>query len=141
MGPTKLAVELGKIMGHNIDENQISVAHRLPNRSKTKDRMIITFVRRETRDKIYRSKNKLAGKTSNNLPSVAQEFGKSINNAAKIYINESLTTYRKKIFGQINEFRRNNQWKHIWTVSGKILIRETDSSRIHTFEQFNDFTS
>ena len=77
-------------------------------------------MRRETRDKIYRSKNKLAGKTSKDLPSVAQEIGKSINNAAKIYINESLTPYRKKLFAQINEFRRNNQWKYIWSVNGKI---------------------
>ena len=35
--PTKFAVERGKIMGHNIDKNQIFVAHRLPNTSKTKD--------------------------------------------------------------------------------------------------------
>jgi DNA repair exonuclease SbcCD ATPase subunit len=98
--PTKLALELGKLIGHNIEESHISTAHRLPNTSKTKDRMIVQFVRRATKDKIYRSKNYLAGKTSKDLPSVAQEFGKSINSANKIYINESLTPYRKNYLGE-----------------------------------------
>jgi hypothetical protein len=62
--------------------------------------MIVQFVRRATKDKIYRSKNYLAGKTSKDLPSVAQEFGKSINSANKIYINESLTPYRKNYLGE-----------------------------------------
>ena len=32
---TKLAVELGKLIGYNIEESHISTAHRLPNTSKT----------------------------------------------------------------------------------------------------------
>jgi hypothetical protein len=71
--PTKLAVELGKLIGYDTEESHISTAHRLPNTSKTKDRMIVKFVRRATKDKIYRSKNNLAGKTSKDLPSVAHE--------------------------------------------------------------------
>ena len=35
--------------------------------------------------------------------------------------NESLTPYRRKLFGKINEFKRTNKWKYIWTVNGKIL--------------------
>ena len=51
-----------------------------------------------------------------------------MNRKISSYINESLTLIRKKLLGQVkNEFKRANMWRHLWTVNGKILLRQRDS--------------
>lgn len=141
--PKQLAAELGGLLGLDINDEHISIAHRLsPTKKNNKGRMIIKFVHRHTKDEFYKRRNMLVGKSTKDLPLIAQEYGKSIHSADKIFINESLTPYRKRLFGRINEYRRINKWKFIWTVNGKILLRESDSSRVFSFttnEQFEDF--
>jgi hypothetical protein len=53
--------------------------------------------------------------------------------------NESLTPYRRKLFGKINEFKHTNKWKYIWTVNGKILLRQTDDSNVLGFTTCDEF--
>ena len=55
---------------------------------------------------------------------VQAEMGKSIFSDNKIHINESLTTYRKRLFGKINTFKQQRNHKFLWTANGKILLRD-----------------
>ena len=57
-------------------------------------------------------------------------MGKSILWNDKIHVNESLTIYWKRLFGQINKFK---QYRFLWTANGKILLRATESSIIEVF--------
>ena len=50
-------------------------------------------------------------------------MGKSVFSDNKIHINESLTTYRKRLFGKINTFKQQRNHKFLWTANGKILLR------------------
>ena len=59
------------------------------------------------------------------LPSVAKNIGKSIQRANKIYINESLTSYRNRLFGRIHKLKKSNKFKFLWTINGKISLRES----------------
>ena len=62
--------------------------------------------------------------------------------AAVIHINESLTLYKKCLFGKVLKFKRRFNYKYAWTTNGTIMIGETDSSSSHsftTFEQVEDF--
>ena len=54
---------------------------------------------------------------------VEAEMGKSVFSDNKIHINESLTTYRKRLFGKINTFKQQRNHKFLWTANGKILLR------------------
>jgi hypothetical protein len=107
-------------MGVEITQEHISTAHRLPSTRKVKERFIVKFVHRDTKDEFYKKRSKLAGKKSKDLPSVANEFGKSIHRAENIFISESLTPYRTKLFGRTNEFKKNNQSGNI---SGQSMIK------------------
>jgi hypothetical protein len=72
------------------------------------------------------------------------EIGKSISLPAKIFINESLTAYRKHLFGKIHDYYGQHNYKFIWTANGKILLRQTESSHDNSFtteEEFQKFTS
>ena len=57
----------------------------------------------------------------------------------KIYINESLTAYRRRLFGKINSFKNTNKWKYLWTTNGTIHLRQTDSSQTFHFDTMEDF--
>ena len=77
--------------------------------------MIIKFLHRDMKEIFYQSRNKLIGKTVRDLPSIANEYGKTIHEAGKIYINESLTQTRRKLYGKVNEFRHSNKCKYLIT--------------------------
>jgi hypothetical protein len=128
-------------MGVEITQEHISTAHRLPSTRKVKERFIVKFVHRDTKDEFYKKRSKLAGKKSKDLLSVANEFGKSIHRAENIFISESLTPYRKKLFGRTNEFKKNNQWKYLWTVNGKILLRQSEHSHSLGLQQKRNLKS
>ena len=57
----------------------------------------------------------------------------------KIYINESLTAYRRRLFGKLNSFKNINKWKYLWTTNGTIHLRQTDSSQTFHFNTMEDF--
>ncbi|CAH3190595.1 unnamed protein product [Porites evermanni] len=61
---------MSEIMGENLNENDISIAHRLPPTKKAKDRLIVKFTRREKRDQIYSKRKNLKSKRTKDLPSV-----------------------------------------------------------------------
>ena len=140
--PKQLVLELGSLIGVSISEDQISTAHRLPDTKKVKNRIIAKFVQRDKREEFYKKKKNLIGKKSSLLPSVQAEMGKSVFSDNKIHINESLTAYRKRLFGRINSFKQQYNHKFLWTANGKILLRETETSRILSFsthEEFEDY--
>jgi len=98
-------------------------------------------VQRDKREEFYKKKKNLIGKKSSLLPSVQAEMGNSVFNDNKIRINESLTTYRKRLFGRTNAFKQQHNHKFLWTTNGKILLRENETSRIVSFstEEFEDY--
>ena len=142
--PKNIVMELGATLGVLLNENDISTAHRLPPTRKIQDRIIVKFVRRDIREEIYKKRKVLNGKLTDCLPSVNAEIGKSISQPTKIFINESLTAYRKRLFGKIHDYRRQHNYKFIWTANWKILLRQTESSPVNSFtteEEFQRFTS
>ena len=131
--PKQIAVEIGHLMGVEIEKQHISTAHRLPPTRKVKDRLIVKFVHRDIRDAFYNQRSKLMGKKSNDLPLLNREYENNNHQSNSIFINESLTARRRKLFGRINDFKKTERWKYIWTMNGKIMLRETDSSRALSF--------
>lgn len=139
-----LVVELATAIGVEVYEEDISTAHRLPNTKRVKDRLIVKFIRRDKREEFYKKRSNIKGKNTSCLPSVKSHYGQNISSHANIHINESLTAYRKRLFGMVNDFKKIHKHKFLWTSSGKILLRENDNSRIYTFttvEQFEDYKS
>ena len=96
----------------------------------------------ETREKVYKKRASLMRKSTKDLPSVAKETGKLIQRANKSYINESLTSYRNRLFGRIHEFKKSNKFKFLWTVNGKISLGESKTTMVYKFtthEEFEEF--
>ena len=71
---------------------------------------------------------------------IAAELGKSIaERPTKIHINESLTSYRIRLFGKLYSFKNASKWKYLWTTNGTSHLRQTDSSQTFHFDTMEDF--
>lgn len=104
--------------------------------------MIVKFLQRDKREEVFKKCKHLAGKNIRHLPSLQTEIGESISRSNKIYINESLTGYRKRLFRRIKEYKRKNNVKFLWTSNGKIMLKASETSATEAFtthEHFEDY--
>ena len=138
--PEQLVMELTEVIGVQLIPDHISIAHRLPANKNNRPRIIVKFTQRTKKEEFYRMRKKLIGKTTKNLPSVASNLEDGyMRGSNKIYINESLTAYRKKLFGKVNAFKKEMNYKFLWTVNGKILLKESEQSRTFAFSTLEEF--
>ena len=141
--PVILIQEASKIIGVDLEASDISIAHRLPPSKKVKDRTIVKFTRRVKRDEIYNKRKHLKSKRTKDLPSVSCEIeSDAVSHKAQIHINESLTPYRRRLFGRLLQFKRNQGYKFLWTTNGKILLKKSETSTTNSFtthEEFDQF--
>ena len=138
--PIKLLVkEIGTLIGAEIDDSHIAAVHRLPDSKNVKNRIIVKFLQRDKREEVYKKRKHLVGKNIRHLPSIQTEVGESISRVNKIYINESLTSYRKRLFGRIKDYNRKNNVKYLWTSNGKIMMKVNEMSATQAFTTHEDF--
>lgn len=120
-----LVQSVGKVLDIDIQDSDISVSHRLPisksNTSRTSPAAIIVkFTNRKIRDNLYRSRLKLKDFDIGDIG-----FGRYGND--KIYIQESLTAKRRKLFNQCLAARKKYHYKFIWTYYGTVYLRKNES--------------
>lgn len=128
-----LAMELASAIGFEVVDNDISAIHQLPATKKEKDGLIIKFTSRDKREKFYKRRSNLKGKYNSILPTIRTHYAQRTHRFNKVHINESPTAYRKRLFGRINSFKKNHNYKFLWTSNGKIHLRQSEDSVIHTF--------
>ena len=131
----EIVTEVSNLVGVQLTDEDISTAHRLPDTKRVKDRIIAKLVRREDKDKIYSNRRKLSSKSTKDIPTLSSWITKP----SKIHINESLTPYRRRLFGKVNNYRRENNFKFVWTVNGKIYLRQSENSPSYSFTTENEF--
>ena len=132
----KTLINLWKTLAHSLVLKycHIAVAHKLPDSKNVKNRHIVKFIQRG-KVELYKNRKNLVGKNISHLPSIEDGNG-------KIFINESLTSYRKRLFGRIREYKRKNNAKYLWTSNGKIMLKLNDTSPTQAFtthEEFEDY--
>ena len=135
VNPNQLVKEVGLLAGVEIDDCHIAATHKLPDSKNVKNRLIVKFIQRDKREELYKHRKNLVGKNISHLPSVEDGNG-------KIFINESLTSYRKRLFGRIREYKKKNNLKYLWTSNGKIMLKVNDTSPTQAFmtrEEFEDY--
>lgn len=134
----QIVKEISQILNVEIKDTDISTSHPLPDNKKARNRLIVKFTRRDNKEKMYKARKKMIGKTANSLPSFNATSRRSDRTDPKIYINESMRKTRKKIFAQAYKFKKTNDFKYIWTTNGKILVRESEKSPVYTITTMRD---
>ncbi|XP_067020714.1 uncharacterized protein [Acropora muricata] len=118
----EIVLQLSQKMGIPLERNDISVSHRIrSSRTSVDPAIIVKFVRREVRERLYRARKRLKSITT-------ADFGFSVDK--KIFINESLTPRNKELFKVCLRFKKDNSYKFLWTNAGKIFLRRNADSPV-----------
>lgn len=117
----EIVLQLSQKMGIPLERKDISVSHRIRSRSLVDPAIIVKFVRREVRERLYRARKRLKYITT-------ADFGFSVEK--KIFINESLTPKNKELFKDCLRFKKDNSFKFLWTNAGKIFLRRNADSPV-----------
>ena len=57
---------------------------------------------------------------ANGLPNL------NLSSEADVFVSESLTPFKKKLFGDVNKVKKHLKCKYIWIYNGRIFIREDE---------------
>ena len=130
----EIAKKIGALIEVDISDTDISVSHRIPlsnngEAGSTPIRhpaIVVKFTNRRIRDRFYKARTKLK---SYNI----RDIGLGRYGENNIFIQESLTEAKRKLFNNCLKFRKEKNYKFIWTSYGVIYLRRnehTPASRI-----------
>lgn len=103
-----IVTSIGKAIGVPIAKEEISTVHRVPSyEADAPPKIIVKFTRRDTRKRFYGNRQKLANKKVKDLPDL------NLTSTEMVYISESLTPYKKRLFGEVNKQKKKLKWKYI----------------------------
>lgn len=131
----EIALKVTHLIDVDIEDRDISISHRLRTSDSYKGKgnksppIIVKFVRRITKEKFYKARRKLSDLSTKDL-------GYQIDQ--RIFIAESLTPPKKELFKEAYQVKKDKQFKHIWTSSGKIFLCRNDSSPVLLIMGMND---
>ena len=74
----------------------------------------------------------MARKKAKDLPNL------NLSSEADVFVSESPTSFRKKLFGDVNKVKKHLKWKYIWTYNSRIFIRGDENKPSFTFDNAED---
>jgi hypothetical protein len=104
---------IAKEVGVEIESVDIDIVHRLPSKIQPKP-IIVKFKHYNDKKLIYEARWKLRHYKGNN---------DRLNGAQRIYINENLTTERKRLFAEVRKRAKQYSWFNVATKDGKIFVK------------------
>ena len=125
-----IVTNLDKLVNIDLDKKDISISHRLKaQQSSSRDTrfpsrppsIIVKFVRREDRDRLYRARNRLKNFSTKDL-----NLGRLSDN--KIFISESLTQRNRELFNSALKLKKDLGYRFIWSFYGRIFLRRDADS-------------
>ena len=120
-----------------VSSQDIEISHKL--NTKGNKPIIVKFISHKIKSNLYRARAKLKGiKVSD----IFQGLGYSASvESERIFLNENLTSYRRKIMSKANEKRLNGELLSIWLMDGKIYVKTSPAGRPITINEVEDLDS
>ena len=122
-------IKVAEALSITVEPENIEISHKL-NHGRA---IIVKFSSHKVKWKLYRERTKLKDvKISDLFPS----YPSSGRQRQRIFINENLTAYRRRIVKETNKRRQEGTLFSVWTLDGKIYIKTTpDGSPVRIFSE------
>jgi len=108
-------------------------------RRKGKTFIIAKFVSHKVKTRPYKERTKLKDiRIVSVFPSFYNAASAGVN---RVYINENLTAYRRKLVATGREMREDGTINNIWTIDGKVFVKTSPDgspTRIREEDDFKD---
>jgi hypothetical protein len=108
-----------KLEINNITPDEVESIHRLPNKRRTSENIIVSFKSRKIRDN-FLLKRKTVVRNSDIM---------NTENRDRIYLIENQSKDFKRIFWDIKQCALERGYKYIWSKNGKIYIKHQDNDK------------
>lgn len=125
--------DVGAALGVEIQENQVSAAHRIPSYKKDRNTsLIVQFHSRTTRDSLlskFRENKTLSAHQVNNAFS-----------QQRVYVNEHLSPENKLFLAKLKQKCRDVGYTYVWCREGKFFIKKgpgDKSKKISSYEEMD----
>ena len=129
---TDLCLRIFDLMGANVVERDIDIAHRVPlrnqkGRAQQHNPIICKFTRRLARNEVLKNR-----KSATNITSEALIL--DCESDLKIGVYQHLTPRLQELLHESKMFQKTFHYKYCWTKEFKILLRKEDDSEIIKIE-------
>lgn len=117
--------EVGKALDMNINDEMIDACHRLKKRPGAGNHqppgIVVKFVRRIDKEEMLK-KRRIKHNFSTRHMNLTMDL--------PVYINESLSPARRRLFVLAREVKRSKNFKYLWVRGGKVFLRREDGAPV-----------
>lgn len=134
-----VVMKLGERLDVPIAKEEIDISHKLYNGKNQPKSIIVKFISYRKKAQLYRKRTELKNVKISELfsnPSVAD-----VAQSTRIFINENLTQYRRKIMKKANQMKREGTIQSAWSLDGKLYVKTSPSgtpTRIYCKEDLDN---
>ena len=123
-----VVIKVAEALNITVEPEEIEISHKL-SRGKT---IIVKFCNHKVKSKLYKERTKLKDvKITDIFPSYPSNGQRQ-----RIFINENLTAYRRRIVKEANRRRQEGTLFSVWTLDGKIYVKTSpDGSPVRIFSE------
>ena len=121
----EVVLKISEALEVPVGPQDIEICHRLNN--KGNKAIIAKFISHKVKSNLYRVRTKLKSvKMTDLFPGSSYA---TTTEANRIYINENLTSYRRRIMKKANEKRRDGELLSVWSLDGTIFVKTSPAGR------------
>ena len=121
----EVVLKISEALEVPVGPQDIEISHKLNN--KGNKAIIAKFISHQVKSNLYRGRTKLKSIRMTDLfPGSSYA---TTTEANRIYINENLTSYRKRIMKKASEKRRDGELLSVWSLDGTIFVKTSPAGR------------
>ena len=122
-----------------IAKEETDISHKLYNGKNHPKSIIVKFINYKKKAQLYRKRTEVKNVKISELFSTFS--GADVAQSTRIFINENLTHYRRKIMKKANQMKREGTIQSAWSLDGKLYVKTSPSgtpTRIYCEEDLNN---
>ncbi|XP_046674631.1 uncharacterized protein LOC124363424 [Homalodisca vitripennis] len=126
-----LVQQVGNSLNIQVKEEMVDVCHRLGGKSGERPRgIVVKFTRRIVKEEFLQKRRVKRNLNTSDIgfPSLT----------SVMYINESLTPTRRRIFNEVRSIKKEKGFTFVWIRNGKILVRPSEGDKVSAVSNWND---
>ena len=134
-----VVIKLGERLNVPIAKEEIDISHKLYNGKNHPKSIIVKFINYKKKAQLYRKRTELKNVKISELFSACSVADAT--QSTRIFINENLTQYRRKIMNKANQMKREGTILSAWSLDGKLYVKTSPNgtpTRIYCEEDLNN---
>ena len=132
--PEEVVIKIAEALEVPVQPNDIEIVHKL--KRKGNKPIIVKFLSHKVKSKLYKSRAKLRNISVSNLFPTSTAATRVASD--RIFLNENLTSYRRRIINKANEMRRDGELISAWSLDGKTYAKTSSEGRPIKIDELED---